>query len=64
MLEHIVHQNRPAKGDVVGVIERNVIVKFAITQVEIQDRPAAAPAKCVRRGAKALFPLVKSAEVA
>ena len=42
MLEHIVDQDRPSECDVVSVIERNVIVKFAVTKVEVQNCPATA----------------------
>src|SRR5262249_44400156 len=40
MLEHVVHQNGPTKSNVVGVVECNVVVKFAVPKVEVQNRPA------------------------
>src|SRR5262249_21574194 len=63
MLEHVVHKDRPSKRDVVGVIERDVVVKFAVAKIEVQNRPAAAAAERCRSGTKPLFPLVESTEI-
>src|SRR5215510_14331682 len=62
VLEHVVHQDRPSKRDVVGVIERNIVVKFAVAKIEVQNRPAAAAAERCGSGTKTLFPLVEPTE--
>src|SRR5437016_11460140 len=45
MLKHVVHQDWPAKRYVVRVVECNVIVKLAVTEVEVQNSPATAAAE-------------------
>src|SRR5262249_53382645 len=63
VLEHVVHENGPAKCNIVGVVECNVVVKLAVAEIEVQNRPAAAAAKCCRSRSKALLPLIEAAEI-
>src|SRR5262245_6715997 len=59
MLEHVVDKDRPAEGNVIRVIERDVVVQSAITKVEAQDRPAAAAPERIGDGTKVAFPLIE-----
>src|SRR5437762_7759063 len=63
MFKHVVHQDRTTKRQIVRVIERNVVVEFAVAEVEVQNGPAASSAQRVRCRTESLFPLVESAEV-
>src|SRR5262249_7305224 len=47
MLEHVIHENGSTERNVVGVVECDVVVEFAVAEIEIQNRPAATPTKRV-----------------
>src|SRR6185295_13903492 len=64
MFEHIRHENGPAKGDVVRVIERAVRVQFSIVEIKTENGPAAAAAQRAGNRAKILVPFVETSKLA